>query len=194
MQLPAVVARRRDCASTATAAPSADGRPTISLLCAIGPPMAEGPLPMRMGEPMTTITPPWHTRAIVRTPLLPATVHNDAPTITAIAAQTPDERSKSRGMASGGTTQGVHMRPRAPPVPFLSRIERTIGAVSQGATGRVLRRVRKPATTRAVPNHEATRRRIRTLRRHVHEPRPGTTIAYPSALIAVADPLPCTSS
>ena len=146
---------------------------------------------MRMGEPMTTMTPPRHRRAIVRTPLLPATVHNDAPTITAIAAQTPDERSKSRGMASGGTTQGVHMRPRAAPVPFLPRTDTTIGGLSQGATGRVLRRVRKATTTRAVPNHKTTGRRIRTLRRQVHAVRRGTMIAYRWARIALADPLPC---
>ena len=146
---------------------------------------------MRTGEPMTTITPPRHRRAIVRTPLLPATVHNDAPTITAIAAQTPDERSKSRGMASGGTTQGVHMRPRAAPVPFLPRTDTTIGGLSQGATGRVLRRVRKATTTRAVPNHKTIGRRIRTLRRQVHAVRRGTMIAHRWARIALADPLPC---
>ena len=60
---------------------------------------------MRTGDPMIAIGLPRYTRAIVRTPLLPATVHNDAPTITAIAAQTPDERSQTRGMRSGGTTQ-----------------------------------------------------------------------------------------
>ena len=134
---------------------------------------------MRTGDPMTAIFPPRHTRAIVRTPLLPATVHNDAPTITAIAAQTPDERSKSRGMASGGTMRGVHMRRRAAPVPFLPRTDTTIGILSQGATGRVLRRVRKTTTTRAVPNHETTRRRIRTLRCQVHAVRPGTNTARP---------------
>ena len=85
---------------------------------------------------------------------------------------------------------GLHARP----IHFVPRRDMTIGAVRQGAIGRVLRRVRKATTTRAVPNREPTGRRIGIRRRLVHEPRPGTTIAYPSALIAVADPLLCTSS
>ena len=148
-------------------------------------------MPICTGDPTIAIASPRHTRAIVRAPLPPATVHTDAPTITAIAAQTPDERSKSRGMASDGTTRGVHMRPRAAPVPFLPRTDTTIGAVSQGATGSVLRRVRKATTTRAVPNHKTIGRRIRTLRRQVHAVRRGTMIAYRWARIALADPLPC---
>ena len=86
------------------------------------------------------------------------------------------------------------MRLRARPIHFLPRTDMAIGAVRQGAIGRVLRRVRKPTTTRVVANHETTGRRMGMHRRHVHELRPGTTIAHPSALIAVADPLPCTSS
>ena len=127
---------------------------------------------------MTAIAPPRHTRAIVRTLLLPATVRNDTPRITAIAAETPDERSRIRGMLSCGTTRGEHMRLRAPPIPFLPRTDTTIGAVSQGATGSVLRRVRKATTTRAVQNHKATGRRIRTLRRQVPAVRRGMMIAY----------------
>ena len=83
------------------------------------------------------------------------------------------------------------MRLRAAPVPFLPRTETTIGGLSQGATSRVLRRLGKATTTQAVPNHESTGRRIRTLHRQVHDPRRGTMIAYRWALIAVADPLPC---
>ncbi len=153
---------------------------------------------MRTGDPMIAIAQPWHTRAIARTPplltVLPATVRNDEPTITAIAAQTPDEPPKTLDMPSDGTTRGVHTRLRTRPIHFLPCTDMTIGAVRQGAIGRVLRRVRKPTTTQVVPNHETTGRRMRMHRRHVHEPRSGTTIAYPSALIVVADPLPCTSS
>ena len=155
---------------------------------AIGPPITEGPMPM------IAIARPRHTRAIVRTPHLPATVRNDEPTITAIAAQTPDEPPKTLDVPSDGTTPGMYLGLRARPVQFVPRTDMTIGAVSQGAIGRVLRRVRKATTTWAVPNHVTTGRRMRMHRRHVHELRSGTTIAYPSALIAVADPLPCTSS
>jgi hypothetical protein len=183
VQLRAVAARRRVHTSTETAVASADGRPTISAMRAIGPPIAQGPMLMRTGDPMIAIGLPRYTRAIVLTSLLPATVHNDAPTITAIATQTFDERLKTRGMASGGTTRGVHMRPRAPPIPFLPRTDTPIGRMIQGATGRVLRRVTNATTARAVRSHE--------LRRQAHAVRPGTMIVSPSALIAVADPLPC---
>ena len=149
---------------------------------------------MRPGDPMIVIARPPHARAIVRTPPLPATVRNDEPTIMAIAAQTPDEPPKTLDMPSDGTMRGVHTRLRTRPIHFLPRTDMTIGAVRQGAIGRVLRRVRKPTTTQAVPNHETTGRRMRMHRRHVHELRSGTTIAYPSAQIAVADPLPCTLS
>jgi hypothetical protein len=143
--------------------------------------------------PTIAIALPRHAQAIGHTPLLPATVHDDTPTITAIAAQASDERSRTLGISSGSTTQGVQMRLRAAPVPFLPRTETTIGGLSQRATSslRVLRRVRKATTTRAVPNHEVTGRRIRTLHRQVHEPRRGTMIAYRWVLIAVADPPPC---
>ena len=148
---------------------------------------------MRMptAVPMIAIAPSRLAQAIVRTLLLPATVRNDTPRITAIAAETPDERSRIRGMLSCGTTQGEHMRLRAPQIPFLPRTDTTIGILSQGATGRVLRRVRKTTTTRAVPNHKTIGRRIRTLRRQVHAVRRGTMIAYRWARIALADPLPC---
>ncbi len=52
------------------------------------------------------------------------------------------------------------MRLRAPAIPFLPRTDTTIGALSQGATGRVLRRVSKATTTREAAKHEATGRRI----------------------------------
>ena len=191
MQLPAVAARWRVRTSTETAAASADGRPTISAMRAIGPAITQGPMPMGTGDPMIENAPPRHTRAIVRTSLPPATVRNDAPTITAIAAQTFDERPRTRGMRSGGTTQGMHMRLRAAPIPFLPCSDTPIGGTSQGATGRVLRRVTKATTTSAVPSHETTGRRIRRFRRQVHAVRPGTMIVHPWALIAVADPLPC---
>ena len=161
MQLRAVAAHWRVRPSAETAAASADGRPTISAMHAIGPPMAEEPMRMCTGDPTIAIALPRHAQAIGHTPRLPATVHNDTPTITAIAAQTFDERSKTRGMRSGGTTRGVHMRPRAPPIPFLPRSDTTIGRMIQGATGRVLRRVSKATTTRTVPSHETTSQRIR---------------------------------
>jgi hypothetical protein len=186
VQLPAAAALRVP-TSIVIAAASADGLPKISAMRAIGPPIR--PMLMRTGDPMIAIAPPRHTRAIVRSPPLPATVRNDELTITAIAAQTPDELPKTLG-----TTRGMHMRLGTRPIHFLPRTDMTIGAVSQGAIGRVLCRVRKATTTRAVPNHVTTGRRMRMHRRHVHELRPGTTIAYPSALIAVADPLPCTLS
>ena len=141
--------------------------------------------------PMIAIARPRHTRAIVRTPPLPATVRNDEPTITAIAAQTPDEPPKTLDVPSDGTTRGMYLGLRARPIHFVPRTDMTIGAVSQGAIGRALRRVRKATTTRAVPNHKTIGRRIRTLRRQVHAVRRGTMIAYRLALIAVADPPPC---
>ena len=167
MQLPEVAARWRIRTSTATAAASADCRPTNMAMRAIGPPMVEGAMLMRTGGVMIAIAPPRYTRAIVHTPLLPATVRNDAPTMmSAIDAQTPDERSTTRGMLrSGGTMRGVDMRPRAPPIPLLPHTDTTIDTVSQGATGMALRRVSKATTTRAVPSHETTGRRIRPLRR-----------------------------
>ena len=194
MQLPAAAARRRVRTSTAIAAASADGLLKISAMRAIGPPITEGPMLMRPGDPMIAIARPPHARAIVRTPPLPATVRNDEVTITAIAAQTPDEPPKTLNIPSDGTTRGVLTRLRTRPIHILPRTDMTIGAVRHGTIGRVLRRVRKPTTTQVVPKHETTGRRMGMHRRHVHEPRPGTTIAYPSALIAVADPLLCTSS
>ena len=114
---------------------------------------------MRTADPMIAIAPPRHAQAIVRTLLLPATVRNDTPRITAIAAETPDERSRTRGMLSFGTTRGEHMRLRAPRIPFLPGTDTTIGAVSQGAIGRVLRRESKATTTWAAASHETTGRR-----------------------------------
>ena len=146
---------------------------------------------MRTGDPMIAIARPRHTRAIVRTPPLIATVRHEEPTITAIAAQTPDEPPKTLDMPSDGTTRGVHTRLRTRPIHFLPRTDMTIGAVRQGAIGRVLRRVRKAATTRTVPSHETTGRRIRRFRRQAHAVRRGMMIAYRWALIAVADPPPC---
>ena len=140
---------------------------------------------------MIVIALPWLSRAIVRTLLRPATMRNDEPTITLIAAQTPDEPPKTLDMPSDGTTRGVHMRLRTRPIHFVPRTDMTIGAVSQGAIGRALRRVRKATTTRAVPSHKTPGRHIRTLRRQVHAVRRGTMIAYRWARIALADPLPC---
>jgi hypothetical protein len=193
VQLPAAAARWRVRTPTAIAAASADGRPKISAMRAIGPPITQTPMPMCTGDPMIAIAPPRHTRAIVRAPLPPATVRNDAPTITAIAAQTPDEPPKTLDMPSDDSTRGVHARLRTRPIHFVPRTEMTIGAVRQGAIARVLRRDRKPTTTRAGPNHETTGRRIR-IRRQVHAVRPGALIAHPWALIAVANPQLCTSS
>jgi hypothetical protein len=115
---------------------------------------------MRTAGPMIVVAPPRHTRAIVRTLLLPATVRNDTPRIRAIAAETPDERSRTRGMLSRGTTRGERMRLRAPPIPFRPRTDTMIGALSQGATGRVLSRVSKATTVRATAKHETTGRLI----------------------------------
>jgi len=86
-----------------------------------------------------------------RTPLLSVTVRSDEWTIT---AQTPDE--KTLGIASDGPTRGAHTVLLGPPIHVLSRIDMTIGAVSPGATGTMLRLVRKAACTRAVSSHEAT--------------------------------------
>jgi hypothetical protein len=158
VQLPEVAARLRIRTSTATAAATADGRPTNSAMHAI--------MLMRTGDAMLTIAPPRYTRAIVRTLLLLATVRHDAPTISAIDDQTPAERSRTRGMLqSGGTARGVDMRPRAPPIPLLPRTGTTIDTVSQGTTGMALRRVSTATTTRAIPSHEITGRLIRPLRR-----------------------------
>ena len=182
VQLPAAAARWRVRTPIAIAAASADGLPKILVMRSIGPPITEGPMLMRTGDPMIAIAQPWHTRAIARTPplltVLPATVRNDEPTITLIAAQTPDEPPKTLDMPSDGTTRGVHTRLRTRPIHFVPRTDMTIGAVRQGAIGRVLRRVRKPTTTRAGPNHETTGRYIRICRQ-VHEPRPGAMIAHP---------------
>ena len=115
---------------------------------------------MRTAGPMIMVAPPRHTRAIVRALLLPATVRNDTPRIRAIAAETPDERSRTRGMLSRGTTRGERMRLRAPPIPSRPRTDTMIGALSQGATGRVLSRVSKATTVRATAKHETTGRLI----------------------------------
>ena len=159
-------------------------------MSAIGRPITEWPMLMRAGDTMIVIALPWLSRAIVRTLLRPATMRNDV-LITAIA---PDERSKNLSTSSCGTTREVHMRLRAHPTYFLPHPDMTIGVASQGVTGRVLRRVSKVTTTRAVPNHETTGRCIRPPRRQAHAVRQSTMIAYPWALIAVADPQPCTSS
>ncbi len=156
--LPAVAARRRDCTSTKTKTASAE----------LGPPTtAEGPTSMRItGDPMMiAIAWPRHTRAIVRTRRPPATVRIDELTIMAIAGQTPDERSKTLGTTSGGTTRGVDICLRAPPIHLLPLTDVTSGVVSQGATGRLSPRVGKATTTRAVPNHETSGQHIGTLRR-----------------------------
>ncbi len=149
---------------------------------------------MRTGDPMIVSGRTRHLVAIAHTLLLPATLRIGDQMITAIAAQTPDERSTTLDMPSGGETRGEHMRLRTRPIPVLHRIDTTTGAVSQRATGRVLRRVSKATTTRAVPNHATTGRCIRSLRRQVHAVRPEAMNACPCALIAMADPRPCISS
>ena len=129
------------------------------------------------------------------------TMPNDELTITARAAQTPDESPKTPGNTSGGPTR-EHASLCVPPIHLLRRSDVTIGAVSQGATGQTFHRVSKAATARAMTSHKAGTaqavmndetaiRRIRTLRCQVHAVRPGTKTMHPWALIAVADPLQC---
>ena len=87
------------------------------------------------------------------------------------------------------------------PIHLLRRSDVTIGAASQGATGKTFRYVsqaaaramtsHKAATARAVMNDEPAIRRIRTLCCQVHAVMPGAKIMHPWALTAVADPLRC---
>jgi hypothetical protein len=156
---------------------------------------------MRTGEPTVgeRIAGAWPPtiRIIVRT------MRNDELTITTCAAQTPDEPPKTPGNTSGGTTR-EHTSLRVAPIHLLRRSDVTIGAVSQGATGKTFRYVNKAATARAMTSHKAATaravmndepaiRRIRTLRCQVDAVRPlaGAKIMHPWALIAVADPLRC---
>ena len=155
---------------------------------------------MRTDDPTTVrrrIASAWaHTiRIIVRT--MP-----DELTITACAAQTPDKPPKTPGNTSGGATR-EHTSLCVPPIQLLRRSDVTIGAVSQGATGKTFRYVSKAATARAmtsdkaataraVMNDEPAVQRIQTLRCQVHAVRPDTKIMHPWALIAAADhPLRC---
>ncbi len=149
-----------------------------------------------MGEGIAGAWPPTM-RTIVRL------VRNDDSMITACAAETPDEPPKTPGNAGGGTTP-VHVSLCLRPIHLLRRTGVTIGAVSQGATGKTLRRVskataarsmtsHKAATARAVMKYEPAIQRIRTLRCRVHAMRPGTRIVHLCqwARIAVADPPQC---
>ena len=164
----------------------------------VGPPITGHTL-MRTDDPTVgdRIAGTWPPaiRIIVRT------MRNDELTITACAAQTPDEPPKTPGnTTSGGATES--MRAFVPPIQLLRRSDVTIGAVSPGATGKTSPYVSKAATARAMTSHKAATaravmndepaiRRTRTLRCQVHVVRPGTKIMHPWALIAVADPLRC---
>ena len=150
-----------------------------------------------VGERIAGTWPPT-IRIIVRT------MRNDELTITACAAQTPDEPPKTPGNTSGGTTR-EHTSLCVPPIRLLRRSDVTIGAVSPGATGKTFRYVSKAAnaramtshkagTARAVMNDEPAVRRTRTLRCQVHAVRLGTKIMHPWALIAVEDSLQCSMS
>ena len=105
-------------------------------------------------------------------------MRNEELTITTCAAQTPDEPPKTPGNTSGGPTR-EHMSLCVAPIHLLRRSDVTIGAVSQGATGKTFRYVSMAATPRAVMNDEPAIRRIRTLRCQVHAVRPGAKIMHP---------------
>ncbi len=66
------------------------------------------------------------------------TMRNDELTITACAAKTPNEPPKTAGNTSGGTTR-EHTSLCVPPIHLLRGSDVTIGAVSQGATGKTFR-------------------------------------------------------
>ena len=128
-------------------------------------------------------------------------MRNDELTITACAAQTPDKPPKTPGNTSGGATR-EHTSLCVPPIQLLRRSDVTIGAVSQGATGKTFRYVSKAATARVMASHKAATaraamndepaiRRIRTLRCQLHAVRLGTETMHLWELIAVADPLRC---
>ena len=147
-----------------------------------------------VGERIAGALPPT-IRIIVRA------MRNDELTITACAAQTPDEPPKTPGNTSGATTR-EHMSLCVHPIHLLRRNDVTMGAASQGATGMTFRYVSKAATARAMTSHKAATaravmndepaiQRIQTLRCQVHAVRPDTKIMHPWALIAVADPLRC---
>ena len=132
--------------------------------------------------------------------IIVCTMRNDELAITA-CAQTPDEPPKTPGNTSGGTTL-EHTSLCGPPIHLLRRNDVTMGAASQGATGKTVRYVSKAATARAMTSHKAATaravmndepaiRRTRTLRCQVHAVMPGAKIMHPWALTAVADPLRC---
>ena len=155
----------------------------------IGPPIAEGPRGLTCsGDPnergKIAIARQTRIRTILCTPLLPATPRERTKegTIKAIAVQAPDERSRTAGTVSAGTTQGVHMRLRGPPIRVLRRIGTTMGAAS-GAAGKTLH-VNKTTAMETVPIYEATGWHIRTLRCQAHALRPGMDIAHPLAIAA----------
>ncbi len=74
------------------------------------------------------------------------------------------------------------MRLRGPPIQVLRCIGMTMGAVSCGA-GRTLR-LNNMTAIETMPNYEATRWHIRTLRSQAHALRPGMNIAHPLAIVA----------
>ena len=164
----------------------------------VGPPITRHTL-MRTDEPTVggriTRTWPPTMRTIVRP------VRNDESMITACAAETPDEPPKTPRNAGGGTTP-EHVSLCVRPIHLLRRTGVTISAVSQGATGKTLRRVSKATAARGMTSHKAATARavmkyepaiqcIRILRCRVHAMRPGTRIVHLWAQIAVADPPQC---
>ena len=135
---------------------------------------------MRTDDPTTVrrrIASAWaHTiRIIVRT--LP-----DELTITACAAQTPDEPPKTLGNTSGGTMR-EHVGQDS--------TVKTFHRVSQAARAMTSH---KAGTAWAMINDETAIRRIRILRCQPHAMRPGTKTMHPWALIAVEDGLQCSMS
>ena len=200
VQLPVAAALRHDHTLIAAAAVSVDCLPrvvpaTISATGAIGPPIVEGPTPMRTGDPTITSPRPADTQSIMCTPRLHSTPHIDEAAITAIADKTPDEPSEMLGLAGSGTARCTPMHVRASPIhlPPHTGMAILIVTVSQTATGRALHRVRR-ATSRAMPSQKAVGWRSKTLRRQIHARRPCTIIAHLWARIVVADPLRCRSS
>ena len=115
-------------------------------------------------------------RIIVRT------MRNDELTITACAAQTPDEPPKTLGNTSGGTMR-EHVGQDS--------TVKTFHRVSQAARAMTSH---KAGTAWAMINDETAIRRIRILRCQPHAMRPGTKTMHPWALIAVEEGLQCSMS
>ena len=64
---------------------------------------------------------------VLRTILL-GSIRSDELTITVIAAETPGQLAKPLGIASGGTTRGVHMHSLGPLSRIITRWDMTMGA------------------------------------------------------------------